>query len=441
MSALLDQNKEPNTEPRFAGSRIRQKIFAGCFGIWFAAMVLVFLGIVLGSRGIDAEGTLLIQKIPMISAGLCLIWIVSGYLMWVQAGKISRPIAACLDFAVDVGKGNHSAACRVESENAGEIGVIAGILKDLALKLETEADRHRQATLERLTLHEGIKADASRLHETISSLSKAATALTENSENIAGESNLVAGAVKDMQTNIDAVSEAAEFLQKHMDSITIVTDEMISTIGEISKNSEAARSITMEAKSCVDTAFEKIDILGRASEEITSVIDTIVEIAEQTKLLALNATIEAARAGESGKGFAVVAGEVKDLAAQTNEATLDIKHKIEAMSSSTQSTILEIKKINDVTHNMTNIVETIAAAVQEQSISSRHIADNVGSAALQAKAVRSDVAQTAAAASRIAEGMRTVDENISDIRKALDDINGGSDHLKTVEKRMMNPLA
>ena len=159
--------------------------------------------------------------------------------------------------------------------------------------------------------------------------------------------------------------------------------------------------ITMEAKSCVDNAFEKIDILGKASEEITSVIDTIVEIAEQTKLLALNATIEAARAGESGKGFAVVAGEVKDLAAQTNKATLDIKHKIEAMSSSTQSTIIEIKKINDVTHNMTNIVETIAAAVQEQSISSSNIADNVSGSVLQTKAVSANVVQAAAAVSQI----------------------------------------
>ena len=216
---------------------------------------------------------------------------------------------------------------------------------------------------------------------------------------------------------------------------------MTSTIGEITKNSEKARVITMEAKSCVDKAFEKIDILGKASEEITSVIDTIVEIAEQTKLLALNATIEAARAGESGKGFAVVAGEVKDLAAQTNKATLDIKHKIEAMSSSTQSTIIEIKKINDVTHNMTNIVETIAAAVQEQSVSSSNIADNVSGAALQTKAVSADIVQAAAAVSQITHGMRKVNENMTDIRKDLAEVNSSSEHLTKVERRLLGSIA
>ena len=434
MSASLDHKKEP----LFAGLSIRQKIFAGSFGIWIATMILVSIVIVLGGKGAISYGTLSIQRLPIVFGVFCAALALSGYLLWLLAGKVSRPITACSDFAVEISRGNYSAVCNIE--NAGEVDVIAGSLQDLAVKLETEDKHHKQATLEQQGLHKGIKANAAKLHETVAGLSRAAADLTKWSESIAKESDVVADATKDMRVNIASVSEAAEYLQKNMDSITLVTDEMVSTIGEISKNSEEARMITIDAKSCVDKAFEKIDILGKASEEITSVIDTIVEIAEQTKLLALNATIEAARAGESGKGFAVVAGEVKDLAAQTNEATLDIKHKIEAMSSSTQSTIIEIKKINDVTHNMTNIVETIAAAVQEQSTSSNNIADNVSGAALQTKAVSSNVAQTAAAASQITDGMQTVNENIADIRKALADINSSSEHLKKVEQLMIGSI-
>ncbi|MCA1793140.1 MAG: methyl-accepting chemotaxis protein [Desulfobacteraceae bacterium] len=431
MPASLDHKKES----LFAGLPIRQKIFAGSFGIWIATMILVSIVIVLGGKGAISYGTLSIQRLPMVFGVFCAALALSGYLLWLLAGKVSRPITACSDFAVEISRGNYSAVCDIE--NAGEVDVIAGILRDLAVKLETEEKNHTQAELEQQSLREGIKVNSTQLHETVAGLSKAAADLTKRSEIIAKESDTVDDATKEMRENIACVSEAAEYLQKNMDSITIVTDEMISTIGEISKNSEAARMITIEAKSCVDKAFEKIDILGKASEEITSVIDTIVEIAEQTKLLALNATIEAARAGEAGKGFAVVAGEVKDLAAQTNEATLDIKHKIEAMSSSTQSTIIEIKKINDVTHNMTNIVETIAAAVQEQSISSTNIADNVSGAARQTKEVSANVVQTAAATSQITNGMKKVNENIAEIRKALADVNSSSEHLKKMEQLML----
>ncbi|MBU1193621.1 MAG: hypothetical protein KKE62_08255 [Proteobacteria bacterium] len=422
-----------------AGLQIRQKIFAGTIGIWIVAMVLVFIIIAIGGKGGSAQGTLLIERLPVVFGVLCAVLVLSGYLLWVLAGRICRPIIACSDFAADISRGNYSADCSIE--NAGEIEIIAGVLKDLAARFAAKEKIHKQVTLEQQGLHNGIKANANQLHETISGLSRAAADLIKKSESIAQESGIVSGATEEMRANIACVSEAAEYLQKNMDSITIVTDEMISTIGEISKNSEAAKMITLEAKSCVDKAFEKIDILGKASEEITSVIDTIVEIAEQTKLLALNATIEAARAGEAGKGFAVVAGEVKDLAAQTNEATLDIKHKIEAMSSSTQSTIIEIKKINDVTHNMTNIVETIAAAVQEQSVSSRSIADNVSGAARQTKEVSFNVAQTAAATLQITDGMKKVNENLAQIRKALTDVSSSSDDLTKVEKMMLGSIA
>jgi len=94
-----------------------------------------------------------------------------------------------------------------------------------------------------------------------------------------------------------------------------------------------------------------------------------------------------------------------------------------------------------VTHNMTNIVETIAAAVQEQSVSSSNIADNVSGAALQTKAVSADIVQAAAAVSQITHGMRKVNENMTDIRKDLADVNSSSEHLTTVERRLLGSIA
>ena len=434
MSASLGQKKKR----MFERLHIRQKIFAGSFTIFTATMVIAFIFIVIQGKVASAQGILPNEMLLTVFGVFCAALVLSGYMLWILAKKIARPVIACSGFAEEISRGNYAAVCSIE--NAGEVDIIAGILRDLAVKLETKDKNLQQANLEQQGFHEGIKTNADQLHATVACISRAVTGLTEKSESIAKDSN-TAAAAEEMNVNIASVSESAAHLQKHMDSITMVTDEMTSTIGEITKNSREAKVITMAAKSCVDKAFEKIDILGRASEEITSVIDTIVEIAEQTKLLALNATIEAARAGESGKGFAVVAGEVKGLAAQTNEATLDIKNKIEAMSSSTQSTIIEIKKINDVTHNMTNIVETIAAAVQEQSVSSNNITDNVSGAAQRTKEISSDIVQTAEAASQITDGMRKVNENISGIRKTLADVNSSAEHLTKVERQLLDAIS
>ncbi|MDD3353274.1 PAS domain-containing methyl-accepting chemotaxis protein [Zoogloea sp.] len=129
--------------------------------------------------------------------------------------------------------------------------------------------------------------------------------------------------------------QQAERDSASMASAAAVETERISAEGE-AIILETVAKIQVIARA-VDDAALQVTRLGERNAEISSITNTIKEIADQTNLLALNAAIEAARAGESGRGFAVVADEVRKLAERTAQSTAEITRMVSAIEAESRA--------------------------------------------------------------------------------------------------------
>jgi methyl-accepting chemotaxis protein len=241
--------------------------------------------------------------------------------------------------------------------------------------------------------------------------------LAVSSEELTGISQQMAGAAEETAVQANVVSAASEQVSKNIEVVATSTEEMMASIREISKSSNEAARVAKNAVGVAEQTNQRIGKLGESSIEIGKVIKVITSIAEQTNLLALNATIEAARAGEAGKGFAVVANEVKELAKQTAQATEEIGQKIGAIQTDTKDAVHAIAEITTIISQVNDISNTIASAVEEQTVTTTEIGRNVQEAAKGAGEIANNIAGVATAAKTTSEGAQKVQQSSQSVHE------------------------
>lgn len=147
--------------------------------------------------------------------------------------------------------------------------------------------------------------------------------------------------------------------------------QMGQTIDEISNSLNRTAALAKTADQLSTDTSASASRLNARSDVIEEILSVIRGLADQTHLLALNATIESARAGEAGRGFAVVASEVKDLARQTSAATERIVGSVADIKAGIQEVMEYTGQISNSIGEVSSNMDNIAAAVEEQSVTTR----------------------------------------------------------------------
>ncbi len=232
----------------------------------------------------------------------------------------------------------------------------------------------------------------------------------------------VTAALTQVEAGAAEVASVAKETNLRASTVAAATEELSSSIGEISSRVTDANRVAQEAVEQSRGVEAEMAALDKAGSRIGEVAKLIQDIASQTNLLALNATIEAARAGDAGKGFAVVAGEVKNLANQTARATEDISAQISSIHDATRQTGAAIEGIVAIINQLGEDTTAISAAIEEQSAATREIARNVNETVQGTQEVSSNIAMVSANADRtglLSEESRRAVERLSGTARAL----------------------
>ncbi|MDY4697144.1 MAG: methyl-accepting chemotaxis protein [Selenomonas montiformis] len=363
----------------------------------------------------------------MILEGILALVVLVGTALWISR-EITRPLHEMQKTCENLKNGDFRLVEHTVTRG-DEFGDMAATIAEM------------QVSLNRLMHNTNDSASqiAAASEELSASSEQSAQASAQVAESVQRAADAVQAQEGEVEKGTQAVTEANDSVGKMHHQAERVAAHAQEAYERADKGSEAVAGSVARIKSVETTVQQSaqiVDKLGKSSQEIGTIVETIGSIAEQTNLLALNAAIEAARAGEHGRGFSVVADEVRKLAEESAQAAQKIADLITAIQKDTAAAVSSMQDGSQAVADGAASVESLRQSFEEIRVFVDGVSKEANAMAAEIKKVNDGTNNISSQMQEIDAQGTTVSSEMENVSAATEEQSASAGEIATASESL-----